>query len=121
MSALVWLGVALVGGAGALLRYRLDALVQTRLASALPIGTLTVNLAGSFCLGLLAGLSLTGTALLLAGTAALGSFTTFATWMLETERLTEEGDLRLAGANVVLSFGAGVCAAAVGWLLGGVL
>jgi len=118
VTALVWIAVALLGGAGAWLRFRLDALVQLRLAGEFPFGTLAVNLAGSFCLGLLSGLGVAGRALLLAGTATLGSFTTFSTWMLETERLAEEGDGPLALANVAVAFGGGLAAALAGRLLG---
>ena len=121
MSVAVWLGVGALGGVGALLRFRLDAFVQQRVASDLPLGTLAVNLAGTFVLGLLTGLSITGDALLLAGTALLGSFTTFSTLMLETERLAEDGDGRLAGVNVVVSVVGGLVAAALGWALGAVL
>ena len=121
MSLLVWIGVALLGGLAALLRFRLDAFVQTRVAGEFPLGTLVVNLSGSFCLGLLVGLSVAGDALLLAGTATLGSFTTFSTWMLETERLGEEGEERLAGANIVVSLIAGLAATIAGWLLGAAL
>ena len=38
---------------------------------------------------------------MLAGTAALGSYTTFSTWMLETHRLAEDGELRRAAINAV--------------------
>jgi CrcB protein len=121
VSLLVWIGVAALGGAGALLRFRLDAIVQLRAGGEFPVGTLSVNLLGSFCLGLLTGLSLTGDGLLLAGTALLGSFTTFSTWMLETERLAEDGAGRLAFANLAVSFGGGLAAAGLGWLAGAAL
>jgi CrcB protein len=121
MSVLVWFGIALLGGVAALLRFRFDAAVQSRFGGDFPLGTLAVNLVGAFCLGLLTGLSVVGDALLLAGTATLGSFTTFSTWMLETERLAEEGEERLAGANVAVPFGGGLVAAILGWLLGAVL
>jgi hypothetical protein len=78
-AAVTWLGVALLGGVGALTRFGLDALVQRRIRGDFPLGTYAVNLSGSFALGLLTGLAVTGTALLLAGTAVLGSFTTFST------------------------------------------
>ncbi len=121
MSVLVWLGVAVLGGVGAVLRFRIDAFVQRRAAGELPLGTLTVNVVGAFCLGLLTGLAVVGDALLLAGTATLGSFTTFSTWMLETERLAEEGDGRVALANIGVSLAAGLVAAAAGWALGAAL
>ena len=58
-------------------------------------------------------------AALLGGTAAVGSYTTFSTWMLETERLAEERQHRRAVANVVVSLVLGVAAAALGRLIGG--
>ena len=65
-------------------------------------------------LGLFAGLALQGDALLLAGTAMLGSYTTFSTWMLETHRLAEDGAARAARANVVVSLALGFGAARSG-------
>ena len=121
MSTLVWIGVALLGGVGALLRFGVDGLVQGRTTGEFPFGTLTVNVSGSFCLGMLTGLSITGDALLLAGTGLLGSFTTFSTWMLETERLAEDGESRISVANLVVSFGGGVAAALLGWVIGAAL
>ena len=55
---------------------------------------------------------------LLAGTAAVGSYTTFSTWMLETQRLTEERQHGKALVNIVLSLAAGIAAAALGRLIG---
>lgn len=121
MNVLVWIGVAVLGGAGSLLRFRLDAAVQSRTAGEFPVGTLAVNLLGSFCLGLLTGLSVSGDTLLLAGTALLGSFTTFSTWMLETERAAEDGETRIAIANLTVPLGAGLAAAVAGWAIGALL
>jgi len=69
-------------------------------------------------LGLLTGLALTGDAALLAGTAAVGSYTTFSTWMLESQRLTEERQTRKAGLNILVSLVLGVAAAALGQAVG---
>ena len=121
MTAAVWLAVGLLGGAGALLRFHLDAFVQGGVRGEFPLGTLTVNVVGSFLLGLLTGLGVAGDALLLAGTATLGSFTTFSTWMFETQRLAEDGELPLAALNVGLSVLAGLAAAAAGYALGAAL
>ena len=68
--------------------------MQGRLDSEFPFGTFVVNGLGSLLLGLLIGLDVTGNDMLIAGTATLGSFTTFSTWMLETERLAEDGESR---------------------------
>jgi CrcB protein len=116
---LVWAAVGGLGGVGALTRYLLDAAVSARTGGRFPAGTLAVNLTGAVVLGLLAGLALHGRALLLAGTALIGSFTTFSTWLFETHRLAEDGERRAAVANVAVSLVLGVLAAAAGRRLGG--
>jgi CrcB protein len=52
--------------------------------------------------------------MLLAGTATIGAYTTFSTWMLETHRLAEDRAYRIAALNIVLSLAAGIGAAALG-------
>ena len=118
---LVWVGVGALGGIGALLRFLLDAAVSERAGSRLPWGTFVVNISGSFALGVLAGASVSGDALMLAGTATLGSYTTFSTWMFETHRLGEQGERAGMGLNVVMSLAVGIGAAALGRVIGGVL
>jgi CrcB protein len=118
MSVATWVGVGLLGGAGAIARFLLDGAVSARAGRDLPFGTLAVNLSGAFLLGFLAGVSLRGDALVLAGGATLGSFTTFSTWMFETQRLTEEGDARAAAANAAVSLATGLGAVALGRLIG---
>ena len=55
----------------------------------------------------------------LAGTAFVGSYTTFSTWMLETQRLSEERQVRNAVANIVVSIVLGIGAALFGqWIAG---
>lgn len=121
MSALTWIAVAVLGGVGAMTRFLLDGEISRHVGRGFPVGTLAINVSGAFALGLLAGLTLTGNALVLAGSALLGSYTTFSTWMLETDRLGEEGELERAALNVVGSLAAGVLAVAVGRWLGTVL
>ena len=121
MSALtvfVWTGVLLAGGAGAVLRFYVDAIVSSATGRDFPFGTLVVNVSGAVILGLLTGLLLTGNAELVAGTGVIGSYTTFSTWMLETQRLAEERQHRKVLANVVVSLVLGVAAAALGRLIG---
>jgi CrcB protein len=115
----LWLGVGVLGGAGALARFVLDATVSASSGGRFPLGTLVVNLSGAAVLGLLVGLALHGDAYLLAGTAVLGSYTTFSTWMFESHRLAEDGWSWLAGVNVVLSLVLGLGAAELGRLVGG--
>ena len=121
MSAVVWLGVAALGGLGAVARFSLDRFVLFRVGQGFPAGTLAVNASGAFLLGLLVGTSLEGDAYLFAGTAVLGSYTTFSTWMLETHRLGEDGERGGLIANIVLSSAVGLGAAALGRLIGGAL
>ncbi len=118
MSWLVWVGVAFLGGCGALARFGLTLLVADRLHPHLPLGTMAVNVSGAFLLGLLAGASVEGDARLLFGVGLLGAYTTFSTWMVETQRIDEAGKTRIAVANVVLSVVLGLVAAAIGRYLG---
>ncbi len=90
MSAPLWIAVAALGALGAVGRLLVEDVVSSRLPLAFPVGTLAVNLSGAFVLGLLAGVALTGNALVLAGGATIGSYTTFSTWMLETHSLAED-------------------------------
>jgi CrcB protein len=121
VNVLLWTGVAVLGGIGALGRFALDGWVSARFGRDFPLGTLAVNVSGAFLLGFLVGLALKGNAYLLAGTAVLGSYTTFSTWMLETQRLGEDGESWEMAANLVLSVVVGLGAAALGRLIGGQL
>jgi CrcB protein len=116
-----WLGIAAFGAIGAVARFSVDALVSSRVGGGLPFGTLTVNLMGALVLGVLVGAVIDPGVYRLAGTALLGAYTTFSTWMLETHRLAEEGQLRNAAANVLVSLFAGLAVAALGRSLGGML
>ena len=121
MSVLVWLGVGALGGAGAIARFLLDGAVSERAGRALPTGTFAVNVTGAFALGVLVGSDVAGDAFLLAGTATLGSYTTFSTWMFESHRLGEDGRDRALALNVVVSLACGIAAAALGRVVGGAL
>ncbi|MDO8189190.1 fluoride efflux transporter CrcB [Conexibacter sp. JD483] len=116
----VWLGVPLLGGAGAVARVALAATVDARRPRAmrLPLGTLTVNLTGALLLGLLAGLAPSDDLRLLAGTALLGGYTTFSTWMADSVRLERTGHLRTAAFNVAGSLVLGFAGVALGHALG---
>jgi CrcB protein len=118
VSAAVWVGVTALGGVGAVARVWLTEVVQRRARSGFPLGTLTVNLTGSLALGVLIGAGVGGEALVLAGGGLLGSFTTFSTWMLQTEQLAVRGDRRAPVAYLALSVGGGLALAGAGWALG---
>jgi fluoride exporter len=118
MSAPVWVAVGLLGGLGAIARFLVDSLIAGRAGRDFPFGTLTINATGALALGLLTGLALQGDAMVIAGTAMLGSYTTFSTWMLETHRLAENAELRRAIANVLVSLLVGFAAALIGRAIG---
>jgi CrcB protein len=118
MSIWIWIGVALLSGTAALARFLIVALLSARAAGTFPLGTFVVNVTGALLLGLVVGFALEGDALVLVGSATLGSYTTFSTWMLETERLTEDGELPVAAFNILLSLLVGVGAIALGRAIG---
>jgi CrcB protein len=120
-GALAWIGIGLLGAIGSWARFKVSVLVAARYPSSVPLGTLVVNLSGSFALGLLVGLAVAGDALLLVGGGLLGSYTTFSTWMVESQRLGEDGDWGPMLLYLLGSMLAGLAAAGLGWLIGGTI
>jgi CrcB protein len=113
--------VALGGAFGAWLRYATSVVITRAIgavaASTFPFATLTVNVAGSFAMGLLAGWlgrhgglgALGGEHLrLLIGVGILGGFTTFSAFSLEFVLLVERGTPAAAALYVALSLTAGI-------------
>jgi fluoride exporter len=86
--------VALSGGIGAVARYSLDAAVQRRVRRPTPFGTITVNVVGSFVLGVITGLvvhhHLSVEVDRVIGVGFCGGLTTFSTASFETVRLIRE-------------------------------
>jgi len=121
MSVGGWIGLALLGGVGALARFRIDAAISARREGEFPLGTFAINIAGAFVLGILTGAEVTGAWLFVLGTGLVGSFTTFSTWVFETERLAEDGEEAVATANLGISILAGLAAAGAGWAIGALL
>ena len=101
VKGVLWVGLG--GFVGAIARYLLATWIAGRAGTAFPLGTLVINLSGSFVLGLLLGVlenHVTPPALRLAlATGFLGAYTTFSTFTYETIRLVEEGDYAAGGAQ----------------------
>jgi len=115
--------LVLIGGAiGAPARYLTDQLIQSKHATGLPWGTLTVNIVGSLVLGIVAGGSSSGElptwVLTIVGTGFCGALTTFSTFGYETVRLVTSGRHLWAAFNVLCSLFVGLAAVALGWVLG---
>lgn len=125
-----FLYIALGGAAGSLLRYLLSGWVQRGVQQAasgswlatFPFGTLTVNVLGCLVLGACAA-AFTGPLLIREEyrvgltIGVLGGFTTFSTFGLETFYLVEDGQFRLALANMGASLGLSFLAVWTGYRL----
>jgi fluoride exporter len=118
LSAATWVGIAALGGVGAIGRFLLDGAISSESPGTFPAGTLAVNLLGALALGVLVGAATDVGALRLVGTGLLGAFTTFSTWIFETHRLGEDGELGLGLFNVVASLVLGMALAWAGLQLG---
>lgn len=118
--------IGLGGFAGAIARYLVDGWTSTLTRGAFPWGTLTVNLSGSFALGVLFALAVERAVLpaeirgpVLIG--FIGSYTTFSTLALESWRMLEDGATLQAVANLGGSVALGILAVVLGIGLGRVL
>jgi CrcB protein len=103
--------VALGGLVGSVARYWLAGLVQNLADSGFPSGTLAVNVAGSFVIGLVMALSLERGLIdddlrILLATGFCGGFTTMSTFSYETLFLVRDGERLLALGNVGLTLAA---------------
>ena len=117
--------VALAGALGALGRYAVHGLVQSRTASRFPYGTVVVNVTGSFALGLVVGLltyqGLDPDVRTVVGTGFIGAYTTFSSFSYDTFGLFEAGASRAALVNALGSIAVGLVAATAGFALAGLL
>lgn len=109
MSVGAFILLVVAGGAGAVVRYLLDAWITGRASTRFPWSTAFINLTGSFVLGTLTGLVVSRVAspdlsvLLVAG--FLGGYTTFSTASYETVQLVREkkyGTALLYGIGILL-------------------
>ncbi len=117
-ATLILLGLA--GGLGAAARFVVDGLVRARVRSAVPVGTILINVTGSLLLGLLAGAALHGAPPELqavAGTGFLGGYTTFSTASVETIRLIQASRPGTAALNALGTLAAALLAAGAGFAL----
>jgi CrcB protein len=117
-----WIGVG--GALGALSRAWAVSWVSRQCGASWPLGTLGVNLTGSFALGVLAGLVasrgwLGPQAVALCMTGFLGAFTTFSTFSVEALKLWRASSSPWPAVGYVLaSVLGGLALAALGWALG---
>lgn len=104
-----------VGGAlGALLRHLVEERVD---ADRFPLGTLTVNVVGSFVLALVTAAGSGESVVLFVGVGTCGSFTTFSSFAVGTVRLWETGDRLRAALTAALTLGGALLAVGLAWLV----
>lgn len=110
--------VAIGGALGAVARYQLGQWVSN---DRIPLATLTVNVAGSFLLGLVTGAGSGDRLVAFVGVGFCGAFTTYSSFSFETVRLWETGDRLRAAAYAAGTLVVCVGGLALGWHLGGEL
>lgn len=119
-----WLLVMLGGSLGAASRYGIGLLTARVWGTGFPYGTLVVNLAGCFVIGLLFALAdrsrlLTPDVRLLLITGYLGALTTFSSFSVETVNAARAGLLMQAVVNVLINNIGGLTLTYLGLRLGG--
>lgn len=110
--------IAMGGAGGALCRYTLMNLIGVLSHNKFPLGTLAVNVIGSFCIGIMYVIIVEKVALHpdwrhIAIVGFLGAFTTFSTFSLETITLLENAQLGTALLYVLASI---VCCVLAAWI-----
>jgi CrcB protein len=117
------IGLILLGGSiGTLLRYLVAGWAHKFYETTFPIGTLTVNLAGSFLIGLVFGLTenqnFSSPVRLFIFIGLFGGFTTFSSFSFETYNLLRDGEIRIAIINILANNILGIGLAIGGVFLG---
>jgi len=114
----VWIFVAVGGATGALARYWLSGWVASAFSGFFPLGTLVVNVLGSFLLGFgmqaMEAVPVSAEVRTMLTIGFLGAFTTFSTFSYETVALLRDGDWTRASLYTGLSFVLGLTAVLIG-------
>ena len=111
--------IAVFGALGTLARYGLQGIVQIRLVSTFPYGTLLVNLSGCFLLGLVGQFTMNRMVIspdwrVAIAVGFFGGYTTFSSFGWETAKLLDEGAWLRASAYVGASVVAGLLLSVAG-------
>jgi CrcB protein len=112
------IGIGLLGGLGSVARFAIHRGVTRADPRDFPFGTFIANVLGAFAIGVLFGARGGHDLTLLLGLGFLGGFTTFSTWMFESDRLAIDGSASGLGMNVAISTAAGFAAVTIGVLVG---
>ena len=125
---MIWVLILVGGAVGGVVRYGVTGVVQRRSAGDFPVGTLAVNLTGALAAGLVVGLvasrGFDDSVVAWLTTGFLGGYTTFSTWMVETNFAAAEGGsagFRRAVANLTVPLVGGVALAYLGYWFGSMI
>ncbi len=114
----MWIFVSVGGAAGALARYWLSGWVDAAFGGSFPLGTLVVNVLGSFLLGFgmqaMEAFPVSAALRTMLTIGFLAAFTTFSTFSYETVTLVRDGDWTRATLYAVLSIVLGLIAVLIG-------
>ncbi|MED3623804.1 fluoride efflux transporter CrcB [Neobacillus thermocopriae] len=118
MTAVHILLVGLGGFFGAMARYFFSKKLNGIAPYRIPMGTLIVNLIGSFLLGIITGAQANAMIMLLLGTGFMGAFTTFSTFKLELIKLYLNKDNKNFLLYIIITYSAGMLLAYLGFVVG---
>jgi CrcB protein len=117
--------IAVGGALGSMSRYACSRAVALSYGETFPWGTVVVNIAGSFIIGFMAGISGPDSRLIVSPNVRnfimvgfCGGYTTFSSFSLQTLQLIQNGDAAEAFGNVLLSVAACMAAVTLGYLAG---
>jgi len=124
---LAYLWVALGGAFGSVARFWVNGLISEKIGATFPWGTLTINVTGSFIIGIIGALAIPegrldsstrqfATQFLMIGVC--GGYTTFSSFSLQTLNLVRDREWLYAGGNILLSVVLCLVAVWLGYLLG---
>lgn len=122
MSLQTILAVGSGGFIGAIARAYLNTIISSKLPHTLPFATLSINLLGSFLMGILIALFMQSNFFSLhtksfLTTGILGGFTTYSAFAMESFLIFSRGEIALALANIILNAFGSVFFAGVGYML----
>ncbi|HUJ32321.1 MAG TPA: fluoride efflux transporter CrcB [Candidatus Acidoferrum sp.] len=118
-----YLIVGIGGFVGAVARFWLGGYISNRMGTRFPYGTFVINCTGSFLIGLILTLLAERTHWspnwrYLIPVGFIGAYTTFSTFEYEVFRTIQDGELLIAGLNVVLSVAVGFISVWLGVITG---
>ena len=117
-----YLGIGVAGAVGAILRVLVGQIFGRINLQSFPLGTFLINITGSMFLGwfltYVDANHLSDTKRLVIGSGFVGAYTTFSTFMFETDKLSERGAIGMSSLYLVGSIVVGLAAVRMGILLG---